>query len=78
MIGLFRDISAARELSIPAHHRKVVGVIGAGGIVSGLTFPPIAKRRCRSMRLRTLIKTEHSRSQKNSLFPMCIAVWRSC
>jgi predicted dehydrogenase len=43
MIDVFRDISAACELSIPSHHHKVVGVIGAGGIVSGAHLPAYRK-----------------------------------
>ena len=43
MIDLFSEISAACKLSIPAHHHKTVGVIGAGGIVQGAHLPAYKK-----------------------------------
>jgi len=43
MIDLFSDISAGCELTIPIAHHKVVGVIGAGGIVTGAHLPAYRK-----------------------------------
>ena len=43
MIDLFSEISAACKLSIPAHHHKTVGIIGAGGIVQGAHLPAYKK-----------------------------------
>jgi predicted dehydrogenase len=61
MIDLFRDISAACELSIPAHHRKVVGVIGAGGIVSGAHLPAYRKA---GLPVRAITDINHDRAQQ--------------
>ena len=43
MIDMFREISEACALGIPSQHHKVVGVIGAGGIVSGAHLPAYKK-----------------------------------
>ena len=43
MIDMFREISDACALGIPEKHHKVVGVIGAGGIVSGAHLPAYKK-----------------------------------
>ena len=43
MIDLFSDISAGCELTIPIAHHKGVGVIGAGGIVTGAHLPAYRK-----------------------------------
>jgi predicted dehydrogenase len=43
MIDLFSDISDACRLEIPFHHRKPVGIIGAGGIVQGAHLPAYQK-----------------------------------
>lgn len=43
MIDIFSEISQACALVIPAHHRKKVGVIGAGGIVQGAHLPAYQK-----------------------------------
>ena len=43
MIDMFREISDACALGIPEKHHKVVGVIGAGGIVAGAHLPAYRK-----------------------------------
>ena len=43
MIDVFSEISELCRLEIPAHHYKTIGVIGAGGIVSGAHLPAYAK-----------------------------------
>lgn len=43
MIDLFSDISDACRLEIPGHHRKQIGIIGAGGIVQGAHLPAYRK-----------------------------------
>lgn len=43
MIDFLSDISEACRLEIPRHHHKPIGIIGAGGIVSGAHLPAYAK-----------------------------------
>lgn len=43
MIDLFREVSERCRLEIPVHHHKRIGLIGAGGIVSGAHLPAYAK-----------------------------------
>jgi predicted dehydrogenase len=43
VIDIFKEISDACALKIPAHHHKKIGVIGAGGIVQGAHLPAYKK-----------------------------------
>ena len=61
MIDLFHDISAACKLSIPAHHHKGVGVIGAGGIVSGAHLPAYSKA---GLPVHAITDINHDRAQQ--------------
>lgn len=43
MIDVFREISESCRLEIPSHHHRTIGVIGAGGIVTGAHLPAYEK-----------------------------------